>query len=168
VAISTRDPPCEQWLAGLGVGAGLSFVAWCSTFDLHHSSFVVCRSSPIVGGDMAISTRDPPCKQWHAGLGAGAGMSFVAWCSFMAPTLPSLSSVHPRSTPQAVARGAGGRWCLPSFLSAHLSLIDSPASCLDGEGAFAVVVGHGPLCRFLSFFVVLWGRRPYRVGFRCK
>jgi hypothetical protein len=26
VAVSTYDPPHEQWLAGLGVGAGLSFV----------------------------------------------------------------------------------------------------------------------------------------------
>jgi hypothetical protein len=27
VAVSTRDPLCEQFLAGLGVGAGLPFVA---------------------------------------------------------------------------------------------------------------------------------------------
>jgi hypothetical protein len=63
------------------------------------------RSSPVVGGDVAVSTRVPPHKQLLVGL--------------------------------------GGRWCLPSFLSAHLSLIDSPTSRLDGEGAFAVVVGHG-------------------------
>jgi hypothetical protein len=145
-----------------------TFNVQCSMFNVRHLSFDVCRSSPVIGGDVAISTHDPPCEQWLTGLGAGAGMSFVAWHSFMAPTLPSLSSVHPRSTPQAVARGAGGGWCLPLFLSAHLSLIDSLASRLDGEGAFAMVVGHGPLRRFLSFFIVLWGRRLYHVGFCCK
>jgi len=46
------------------------------TFGVWRSSFAVRRSSPVVGGDVAVSTRDPPCEQWLAGLGAGARLSF--------------------------------------------------------------------------------------------
>jgi hypothetical protein len=103
VAISTRNPPCKQWLAGLGVGAGLPFVAWRS-FMLQPSP----PSPPLTVvmpwcGDVAVSTCDLPCKQWLTGLGVGAGSSFIAWC----------------------------------------------------------------LRRFLSFFVVLCGCGPFHVGFHC-
>jgi Na+-transporting NADH:ubiquinone oxidoreductase subunit NqrD len=88
VAVSTRDPPCEQWLAGLGAGAGFPFVAWC-LFVLQ--PFPPSPSLTIIMpwcGDVAISTCDPPCKQWLAGLGAGAGFLFVAWHLFMLQPSP--------------------------------------------------------------------------------
>jgi hypothetical protein len=150
---STRDPPHEQWLEGLGqvVCCPLSVVRCCLlsfvVFVCLRLMFVVCclrsslapvfhpassgsqgwgrvlgccslrrvrpwwfrrlAGSIVVAGDVAaccdvaISTCDPPCEQWLAGLGAGAGLSLPLWLSF-----------HPRSTPRAVAHGAGGRWCV--------------------------------------------------------
>ena len=38
-AISTRDPPCEQWLAGLGAGAG-SF-SWSAPCGCHLGAVLV-------------------------------------------------------------------------------------------------------------------------------
>jgi hypothetical protein len=57
------------------------------------------------------STHDPPHKQLLVGLGAG-GVSLVAihdgggHCPALA-----LALFYPRSTPRAVAHGAGGGWC---------------------------------------------------------
>jgi hypothetical protein len=65
VAVSTCDPPCEQWLASVGAGAGsvvghgcLLVVALCWPFVLHLS---------------LVSTCNPPYKQRLVGVGAGAG-----------------------------------------------------------------------------------------------
>jgi hypothetical protein len=79
---STRDPPCEQGLAGMGAGAG---------------SFHRC------------STRGPPHEQLLMRLGAG-GVLFAHCCHCSPSLLPSV--IPPRSTPRAVAHGAGGRWCV--------------------------------------------------------
>jgi hypothetical protein len=76
VAVSTRDPPCKQWLAGLGAGAGLSFIMW-------HSFVYPPLPSPSC--DVAVSTWNPPCKQWLAGLGAGAGLRGVRSCILPSP-----------------------------------------------------------------------------------
>jgi hypothetical protein len=112
VAISTRDPPCEQWPAGLGAGAGLCGVLSCilpsphrrATWPLaptihpvssglqgsgqvlgchlfrgvHCVVFVAWHSFlhpplPSLSCDVAVSTHDPPCKQWLAGLGQVLG-----------------------------------------------------------------------------------------------
>jgi hypothetical protein len=64
-------------------------VCLCSASVSPHSSL-----SPFHRPSLsAASTRDPPCEQWLAGLGAGAG------------SFPVVGLVAPHSTPQAVARG---------------------------------------------------------------
>jgi hypothetical protein len=79
---STPHPSCEQWLAA---------EEWGSRWWLGVGRFTLV--SPIVGGDVAVSTRDPPREQWLAGLGAGAGSSFVAWHSFVPPSPPHCHTV---------------------------------------------------------------------------
>jgi hypothetical protein len=47
--VSTRDPPCEQWLAGLGTGAGVWLMWWwCPSSSLSHHR-VVSPSSRLGG-----------------------------------------------------------------------------------------------------------------------
>jgi hypothetical protein len=64
----------------------------------------------VLAGDVAVSTHNPPCEQWLTRLGPGAGLSFVAWCSFVppSPALPCRScwlvmwplapAIHPASS----------------------------------------------------------------------
>jgi hypothetical protein len=86
----------------------LFVVCCCSSFPRSHSSFHVPRSlfvvppflfvvrhstfvvSPIVGGDVAVSTRNPPCEQWLAGLGQVLGHSLSS--ALHAPHLHPTSS----------------------------------------------------------------------------
>jgi hypothetical protein len=47
--VSTHDPPCEQWLAGLGTGAGVWLMWWwCPSSSLSHHR-VVSPSSRLGG-----------------------------------------------------------------------------------------------------------------------
>jgi hypothetical protein len=110
-----HSPPCCPFLPVpvpiVVVVSGGSFLAWCSP-------------------SLASNTHNPPCEQLLTGVGAGAGSSVVVgvFCgclSLVALALGSWSSslpivspplhCHRRSTrvpPRAVARGAGGGWCI--------------------------------------------------------
>jgi hypothetical protein len=90
MAVSTCDPPCEQWLASMGAGAGLLFSLPCPPLPPDHCRavvwwcgvvFVPPLPSPPRHHTVAVSTHNPPCEQWLAGLGAGAGgcHSVVVW-----------------------------------------------------------------------------------------
>jgi hypothetical protein len=58
---------CSQvWWQVLGV----SLVVVLCTCVLGHSF--------VMGYDVAVSTCNPPCKQWLTGLGTGAGLLFIA------------------------------------------------------------------------------------------
>jgi hypothetical protein len=94
----------------------------CGLSPLVRSSVVApCPPLPslwfVLGGDAAISTRDPPCEQWLASVGAGAGLLFGLPCP-----------VALRSTPQAEARGrgAGAGAAVPSCWA----VICPPLPCL--------------------------------------
>jgi hypothetical protein len=67
-----------SWFPSFIVGGPPSFVVGCPSSFVHrgpsHSSWVVPHS---FHGDMASSTRDPPCEQWLAAVGVGAG--FCRW-----------------------------------------------------------------------------------------
>jgi hypothetical protein len=123
------DPPCEQMLAVVGCGCWVVFPLappprFLSSFHPRSTPRAVARGA---GGGWYVvvvviplrwrwrrSTHDPPHEQLLVGLEVG-GVSFVAlrWCwrsLVRRPTL-ALASFHPRSTPRAVAHGAGGGWC---------------------------------------------------------
>jgi hypothetical protein len=97
-------PPHEQWLVAVVVGA----VAMGSggLQSPPHEQWLVRLG---VGGALfdaggcvhRRSTRNPPHEQWLVRLGR------VARC-----TVRGAPSSHPRSTPRAVAREAGGGWCV--------------------------------------------------------
>jgi len=94
MAISTHAPPCEQWLASMGAGAGLSFglpfpasalpcppcwvVVHCVVFQIRAIGAGAGPSSPLcLLTSCCLSTRDPPHEQLLMRLGAG-GVS--GWC----------------------------------------------------------------------------------------
>jgi hypothetical protein len=120
---------------------------------------------------------DPPDKQWLIGVAGGAPSSSVCHCKVLLPgrsvalALPAIvralwvcvvvvscfvvitSIFHPSSTPQAVAHGAGGRWCVwrrhfvvvvgsrgCSLLSSVPTIIHSPYSTCK---QVLVVLGMG-------------------------
>jgi hypothetical protein len=83
LAASTHDPPCEQWLAGLGAGAGLFLLLrllahscgggwgvpvvvapsphhYCSPFHPVSS----CSRRQLLSHPRCLLSRYPPCKQW--------------------------------------------------------------------------------------------------------
>jgi hypothetical protein len=95
-----RPCPCPVIVIVVVVGGGGSFLAWCLPMSL-----------------LASNTHDPPCEQLLAGVGAGAGSSVVVgvFCGrflLVALCCGRLSPFHLQSTPRAVARGAGGGWCV--------------------------------------------------------
>ena len=63
MAVSTRDPTCEQWLAARGWVLGYSGVV------LVVIAVVVASLDP---GNVAIDTHYPPCEQWLAAVVVGA------------------------------------------------------------------------------------------------
>jgi hypothetical protein len=109
---STRDPPHEQLLVGLGR--------------------VVCRSLPymvvvVIAMRWRCSTRDPPHEQLLVGLEVG-GLSFVGLCwrwRLWVRRSSLFSSFHPRSTPRAVARGAEGGWSVVRWPMLALAFVGS-------------------------------------------
>ena len=60
--------------ASKGGGKWLSYSTGCQ------SVIVVVVAVSHRQDDMAVSTNDPPCEQWLAVAGAGAGLSFVITC----------------------------------------------------------------------------------------
>jgi hypothetical protein len=93
MAISTHDPPHEQWLTGLGAGAGLSFVVW----RLWHCVHVHVSLSPSPS-----PSPSPPCKQLLTAVGRGCCGGHGGPHSHLAA---------PLSTPRAVAHGSGWGCC---------------------------------------------------------
>ena len=93
------SPPCEQWLAGLGWGAGLSFVR-ASPPSLPSPPLHVVA---LWCGDVAVSTHDPPREQWLAGLGrvlgcrSWRGVRGVAFVHASHPPFPLVipPAIHP-------------------------------------------------------------------------
>jgi hypothetical protein len=104
---STRDPPHEQLLVGLGAG-GVSPIVWCW-------SLVVVPVVPIGGGGVTQAVApEPPREQVLAAVGGGC------WCS---PSLVSLAprhGTHPQTTLRAAAhRRGGGRRVVPGCWGPH-------------------------------------------------
>jgi hypothetical protein len=115
VAISTCDPPHKQWLAGLGVGAGLLFVAWRS-----------CLHVPV---PVPVPVTSPPCKQLLAVAGRGGRGGRGGPCSHLAA---------PLSTLRAVAHGGGWGCCGGGGGRHH--------GGGGGGGGVVVVVADPPCC----------------------
>jgi hypothetical protein len=100
------------------------------------SPLPVSLSSPVI---MVSAPSHPPCKQ---------GLAAVVVVAGSPPSPQSSSSVHPRSTPRAVAHEAEGRWCASlSVLSLRcrhllsLSTRDPPCE----QGLATVGAGAGSL-----------------------
>jgi hypothetical protein len=66
-AVSTRDPPCEQWLAGLGAGAGSLLVV----------GVLMCP----VGCLPAIHPASRGSQRWRGYWGVGRGVSLYQFCT---------------------------------------------------------------------------------------
>jgi hypothetical protein len=66
MAVSTHNPPHEQWLAGLGQVLGCCL--WCGVHSCLPPSLPSCHS-----------THDPPHEQLLMGLGAGGASSVVVY-----------------------------------------------------------------------------------------
>jgi hypothetical protein len=93
---------------------------------------------------LTISLQYPPSTlraRAHSSGGWCGSSIVLSW--FAISMLSTLSlSLHPCSTPQAVAHGAGGRWCViprPSSLSALLSLLEGVSQWWLGVGCFMSV-----------------------------
>jgi hypothetical protein len=94
------DGPHRSFVAPFVCCGGPPFIRRGLSPLVHSSVVAPCPPLPslwfVLGGDAAVSTRDPPCEQWLTSVGAGAGLSFGLPCP-----------VALRSTPQAEARGHG-------------------------------------------------------------
>jgi hypothetical protein len=121
----------------VGSGRGATLALPCSPCPplLFVLATFICATLPCppplfaLAGDMAVSTRDPPCEQWLASVGAGAGLSFsggdmVTWwavvvaCSFVLPSPPLAlpcpgchSAMGLVTCPFAGDVGGGWWWC---------------------------------------------------------
>jgi len=149
VAVSTRDPPREQWLAGLGAGAGLSFVSWR---PLRGVRSCILPSPPLPSPPRRVTWPLAPTihpassgsQGWGRVLGCRSFRSvrcvaFVAWRSFLHPPLPSphrrvtwplAPAIHPASSG---SQGWGGCWVVrrrPSFMLP----ISTPRAAAHGGG----------------------------------
>jgi hypothetical protein len=122
---------------------------------------VVCRRSPshllllvvVAAAARSLhcrSTRDPPHEQLLVRLGVGDVASFVVvlpCCCCLSSSLP----FHPRSTPRAVARGAGGRWCVARRVVLVLgSLVAVPVVPIGGGGVTWPVAPEPPCEQVLA------------------
>ena len=133
-------PPCEQSLAAVGIGC-----RWCrpSLGVFEHLFIPRCWRR-------CHSTHSPPNKQLLVRLGVGGVASFVVllprWCC------PSSSlPFHPRSTPRAVARGAGGGWCVVRHVVLVLGLsVVVPVVPIGGGGVTWPVAPEPPCEQVLA------------------
>jgi hypothetical protein len=101
-AISLQYPPATLRAVAHSGGGGFRVV-------FGHGPFCICF--PIVGGDVAVSTRNPPCKQWLAGLGQVLGR--LSSSTLHAPHF------HPASS--CSWRWLGWLWWLSSSLMCFIS-----------------------------------------------
>jgi hypothetical protein len=114
------------------------------------------------------STRDPPHEQLLVRLGAGGVLRCRSSPGVVVMPPSSLSLAHPRSTPRAVAREAGGGWCASlSVLSGrrhHAPVVGSSLSTRNPpreQGLATVVAGAGRLRCPVVIIVFYLAKKDY-------
>jgi len=145
---SPHNPPYKQLLIGMGVGAvALGVIV-----------IILLRCSHC-----CCSTHDPPHEQLLMRLGVGGVVSFVLLLPCCCHPL-SLLPFHPQSTPRAVARGAGGGWCVIHHVVLVLgSSVMVSIMAVRGGGVMQLVAPKPP-CKQLLIGMVVGGMSSLGAG----